>query len=287
MLHLVRAMSTPYRSDAEALQARLALLEEQLSALRLRRAELNTLQRTEARLESEIEDLRQHLDGLAGRRSLRLLEDVRVASPCHVSWDAMKGNGRARFCTQCQKNVYNLSGMTREEAESFVAERTSDVCIRLHRRHDGTVLTSDCPVGRKKKVRRWRAVAAFAGLVVTALAARGLLNSDRLASTLRRLGVAPPKIDAPQGEVMGMMLAAPRPLPKETPPKRAVEEKGMYATRYGFDLVESIGSGIPVGHVPAHQIVLVKRVVRQWAFVRYVSDEGRVVDGWTLTNALQ
>lgn len=79
---------------------------------------------------------------------LPVLESVRVASPCSASWEAMRGDERARFCGECGKHVYNLSGMTRGEAEALIREREGDLCVRLHRRRDGMVLTRDCPVGR-------------------------------------------------------------------------------------------------------------------------------------------
>jgi hypothetical protein len=49
------------------------------------------------------------------------LDRIAVASPCPVAWDDMTGNDRVRFCSQCKLNVYNISAMTRSEAESFIA----------------------------------------------------------------------------------------------------------------------------------------------------------------------
>lgn len=76
-----------------------------------------------------------------------LLDTVRVASPCSAEWDRMRGDDRARFCEHCGKHVYNLSGMARAEAEALLLEKEGDLCIRLYRRRDGTVLTDNCPVG--------------------------------------------------------------------------------------------------------------------------------------------
>jgi hypothetical protein len=78
------------------------------------------------------------------------IDKLRVASPCSVGWDAMTGDERARHCDLCQLNVYNISEMTRAEAENLITSRESRLCIRLYKRADGTVLTKDCPVG-------WRA----------------------------------------------------------------------------------------------------------------------------------
>jgi hypothetical protein len=66
----------------------------------------------------------------------------------------MFGNDRKRFCGECKLNVYNLSDMTRREAESFLLESEGRVSVRYFRRDDGTVLTKDCPVGLAALKRR-------------------------------------------------------------------------------------------------------------------------------------
>ncbi len=92
-----------------------------------------------------------------------MLEDVRIASPCSASWDDMIGDARVRFCGKCAKNVYNLSEMTRDEGEALLAKTEANICVRLYKRADGTVLTTDCPVGvKRKRVRRVAALAAAA-----------------------------------------------------------------------------------------------------------------------------
>jgi hypothetical protein len=75
------------------------------------------------------------------------LDNVRVAAPCNADWEQMIGNERARFCGQCNLNVYNLSSMTRSEAESFIAQNEGRLCVRYYHRADGSVITENCPVG--------------------------------------------------------------------------------------------------------------------------------------------
>jgi hypothetical protein len=75
------------------------------------------------------------------------LEQIQVASPCHIAWDGMAGDDRVRLCRRCAKNVYNLSGMSRTEAEALVTRMEGRLCVRYYRRADGTMLTADCPVG--------------------------------------------------------------------------------------------------------------------------------------------
>lgn len=82
------------------------------------------------------------------------LNQVRIASPCHADWDAMKGDHRARFCGTCRKHVYNLSTMTPTEIEGLIRAKEGRFCARFYRRQDGTILTADCRVGRRRRRKR-------------------------------------------------------------------------------------------------------------------------------------
>ena len=75
------------------------------------------------------------------------LDHVQVAAPCKADWDQMIGSDRTRFCGSCNLNVYNLSGMTRGEAEALIARNEGRLCVRFYRRFDGSIITSDCPIG--------------------------------------------------------------------------------------------------------------------------------------------
>lgn len=86
------------------------------------------------------------------------LNHVRIASPCNADWDQMIGSDRARFCGQCNLNVYNLSSMTKEEAELLIGRTEGRLCVRYFRRRDGSVLTKDCPVGLRAVRRRMASV---------------------------------------------------------------------------------------------------------------------------------
>jgi len=57
----------------------------------------------------------------------------------------MTGDEKARHCQHCSKNVYNLESMTNEEAINLINDNEGEVCIRLFRRPDGTVVTAECP----------------------------------------------------------------------------------------------------------------------------------------------
>lgn len=78
----------------------------------------------------------------------------------------MTGDDRVRFCGRCEKSVYDLSALTTEQAEALLRAYGESLCVRFYRRRDGTVMTSDCPVGRgKHRIRRTVAAALAAGVL--------------------------------------------------------------------------------------------------------------------------
>lgn len=96
------------------------------------------------------------------------LDYVRVAAPCPANWEQMAGDDRVRHCQECNLNVYNLSEMTRLEAERFIASREGRLCVRFYRRADGTILTRDCPKGLHALTLR---ISKIAGAVLSAMIA--------------------------------------------------------------------------------------------------------------------
>lgn len=95
------------------------------------------------------------------RKFTNPLDNIHVASPCSANWNEMYGSDRKRFCGDCKLNVYNLSDMSRQEAENLLLTSEGRLCFRFFRRADGTVLTKNCPVG-------WRAVERRVSRVATA-----------------------------------------------------------------------------------------------------------------------
>ena len=100
------------------------------------------------------------------RKDASPLDHVTVAAPCTASWDGMIGSERVRFCGQCELNVYNLSGMTKREAEKLISQREKRLCVRFYRRADGTILTKNCPVGLRALKRRVSRIATAAASAV-------------------------------------------------------------------------------------------------------------------------
>jgi hypothetical protein len=147
--------------------------------------------------------------------TLDALESITIATPCAVPWGTMSGDDRSRFCDQCQRQVFDLSAMTRAEAVALLADLGRRPCVRLYRRPDGRVLTSDCPAG--VRVRVWRglrrraawAASLFAMVLLPACRTQGYVLSTP-AETKARLPVAEEAREAEPG-------VAPHP-PRSTAP---------------------------------------------------------------------
>ncbi|MEQ1605490.1 MAG: hypothetical protein ABL999_11545 [Pyrinomonadaceae bacterium] len=97
------------------------------------------------------------------------LDNVKIASPCSADWNEMYGDERKRFCGDCKLNVYNLSGMTKTEAESLILNAEGRLCVRFYQRADGSVITNDCPVGWAGVKHRTRVFATAAASLLMAI----------------------------------------------------------------------------------------------------------------------
>jgi hypothetical protein len=85
----------------------------------------------------------------------------------------MPGDDHARLCGVCDKHVYNLSILSREEGNELIREKEGKLCVRFYRRFDGTVLTADCPVGLRMVKRQY--IWARAKFVAAAITLWGLI----------------------------------------------------------------------------------------------------------------
>lgn len=186
-----------YRDDVTALSARHDALAAEVA------------QKTR-----ELEESSRLLEHARARMRLPVLDQIQIASPCSASWNQMTGDDRTRHCDACQKDVYNLSGMTREEAEALLVERNGELCVRYYQRADGTILLADCTVGVQRKRDRRKITTRAAALVAGGLAAGGAMALHARATdapcAIPRDGVS---------QVMGG-LQAPEPPPPPPAPNR-------------------------------------------------------------------
>jgi hypothetical protein len=180
------------------------------------------------------------------------LESITVESPCKADWNAMTGDERVRHCRLCRLDVYDLSGLTRPEAETLLTERGESLCVRFFRRADGTVVTRDCVKVADRIRRRLRWVhAAAAVLIAVGIAACGGSKTPKPSpqptpnpgaeSTPAPTPATTPEPDPdPEGEtpttepsaepapperIMGRIRIQPGP-PLPTPPSHVIDEAG-------------------------------------------------------------
>lgn len=171
-------------------------------------------------------------------KSASPLNNVKIASPCSQDWEAMIGTERKRYCGECKLNVYNLSGMSKPEAENLIANAEGRLCVRFFQRADGTILTQDCPVGWKAfKKRVSIAATAFASLIFSLISGLGLaaaFNQSKRGATMGEIvsyQPTPKKNPTPKTtpeedySLMGAIVM-PSPTPKSTPkPPREIVGK--------------------------------------------------------------
>jgi hypothetical protein len=144
------------------------------------------------------------------------LNNIKIASPCSQDWDAMIGDNRRRFCGECKLNVYNLSGMTKAEAENLVSNEEGRLCVRFYKRADGSVITQDCPVGWARLKQRTRVFATAALSLIISLFSGVLFVS--LFSKQKEIGKRFPfPFAAPTPVRLMGAIAQPTPKPTATP----------------------------------------------------------------------
>lgn len=137
------------------------------------------------------------------------LDKIKIASPCGAKWNEMFGDDRRRHCAECRLNVYNISDMTRAEAESLLINAEGRVCLRMFRREDGTVLTQNCPVGWQKVKRHITRVASAAFTLIAAIftGISAVKLSDAFASNLPAESTYKPNDESEEKISFGGMIS--------------------------------------------------------------------------------
>ncbi|HXU05434.1 MAG TPA: hypothetical protein VN903_30960 [Polyangia bacterium] len=159
------------------------------------------------------------------RRSLPVINDklgsdaldlVEIPIPCQVPWDSMPGDEQVRHCGQCKQNVYNVSSLTRAEAIRLLSARA---CLRIYRRPDNTVLTSDCR--ERLRVARKKGLWVFAGTLLIVLWAQICAQFVGLMGLKRLVGAGEHTMGAPVPIAVPGQIAPPPPpvIEMGTPPE--------------------------------------------------------------------
>jgi hypothetical protein len=108
-------------------------------------------------------------------QAMQLLDRITIPTPCRADWDSMQGDERSRFCSRCEKHVYNLTAMTAQESVALIREKEGKLCARFFRRPDGTVVTANCTPAAPRKLSPWQvSLRSVVGIVTCCATAMGI-----------------------------------------------------------------------------------------------------------------
>jgi hypothetical protein len=144
---------------------------------------------------------------------------LQLREPCDVAWEDMQGDGEVRFCACCQRDVHDLSALTRTEARELLASRGSNVCVNFLVDADGKMLTRPEPPDQQRRLRTLSTVAALAvastGTSMVAGCSKELRDGSPLETTLAATSAA-----SPQASVLASSSALPT---ATTPPPAPID----------------------------------------------------------------
>lgn len=115
--------------------------------------------------------------------------DLKISSPCPMSWDSLVGDNRVRYCGACRLNVYNFAEMAPAEVEQVVRATEGRLCGRLYLRGDRTATVRDCPRSAVRRRVRAALMVAFPILL-------GAVTWFCWTSEQPNLGATPPWVQA-------------------------------------------------------------------------------------------
>ena len=103
---------------------------------------------------------------------------MKLDFPCDLQWSDLAGTSNTvRHCDRCDRNVFNLSGMTKARAEALLAEHGKGLCVHFVAR-DGHIVHDGDPLMQLRRQKRgaWRLLAG--ALVVQSVFAAAGHGSD-------------------------------------------------------------------------------------------------------------
>jgi hypothetical protein len=155
------------------------------------------------------------------------VEDSHIAEPCTKAWDELHGDGRARACVACAKDVHDLSQLTHSEADDLLATKP-DACVRYLQRGDGSLVLADGLVrGRGTKTRSLVLAAAIvagtAYLTIPANAHHDDVRTYSMGGAVARTAMPPEDLPATGGA--GSAASAAGATPGNAPPKSSADPK--------------------------------------------------------------
>jgi hypothetical protein len=139
------------------------------------------------------------IKGTTMAKKLSKLDSIQIPQPCSVGWEQMTGDDETRFCNKCNKRVYNLSAMTRRQAEAIIEASRGKLCARITRQEDGTTVVANDLILPATKLHHIRRASPIASVVVSAMmavspvmAAQTSAPAKQLSSVLSQQGQQKP-----------------------------------------------------------------------------------------------
>ena len=71
---------------------------------------------------------------------------------CPKEWEDMEGTEQVRFCTGCQTKVYNLQGLSEEEAIQFIEAENGELCAIAQYDMNSRIYNGKCKDGIQMKI---------------------------------------------------------------------------------------------------------------------------------------
>lgn len=145
------------------------------------------------------------------RQEIPLLNQVHVEKPCHADWDAMTPvqGEQIKHCAGCKKNVYNLSAMTEQDANTLL-EQNPNLCVRYAQDETGKILTQT----QRSRVASWLpSMLKFAASVAAIVA--GIFGRTAVADTAHPKK-APKKPIKTQTQTTRKLIMGKRAMPTHT-----------------------------------------------------------------------
>ena len=146
----------------------------------------------------------------------------------------MTGTDRRRHCSQCDKTVFDLSKLTRAEAEALLAEKGGSLCARYYERTDGTIVMADCLVCRKR--RRLVTAGVVAAAALTGGAAVAMHEPDPEVAAIG-------DVELPDDTAATLPLTDTQTVTEEpavAPWRFSIDDGGYTAGSISFDAVEDL-----------------------------------------------
>jgi hypothetical protein len=154
---------------------------------------------------------------------------LRVERRCSLSWDALVGDHKTRFCSHCSRTVYNLDAMAAPEIESLRQANPAGFCATYLGPPDAPFVMPS-GIGRDERNRGATAAALLLAASLSGCSA-GCPSSEKGTASQRTVVPAPksPGVTPTQGGSQCTKVAA-----SPTPPVTLSEEQRERLRALGY-----------------------------------------------------